>query len=101
MVKYLLSNFSTNMVPETRYTTVHQELTEDEFNELKTDAVAVISHPAFARLLHVPRVKKYITLKPGDKALVVGTDGGKLPYHATCLPKGLSLTYELVKIEGE
>lgn len=57
MVKYLLSNFSTNMVAEPMYTAEHTELTEEEFNELKSDAVAVIRNPAFARLLQVPTCK--------------------------------------------
>lgn len=99
MVKYLLSNFSTNMVPEPRYIAEHTELTEDEFNELRVDAVAVVGNPAFARILKVPRCKKFITLKEGDVALVVGTDGGKLDYNATSLPAGLSLTFEKVEIK--
>ena len=99
MVKYLLSNWSSNMVTEPKYTAEHTELTEDEFNELRVDAVAVVGNPAFARLLQVPRCKKFITLKEGDIALVVGTDGGKLPYNATSLPEGLSLTYEKVEIQ--
>ena len=51
MVKYLLSNFSTNMVAEPHYIAFHKELTEDEFNELKADAVAIVSNPSFAHLL--------------------------------------------------
>lgn len=98
MVKYLLSHWSPNMVAEPRYTAKHTELTEDEFNEQKVDAVAVIRNPAFARILQVPVCSKYLTLKEGDVALVVGTDGGKLPYHAKGLPAGLSLTYEKVEI---
>lgn len=98
MVKYLLSNFSTNMVAEPKYTAKHTELTEEKFNELKSDAVAVIRHPGFARLLQVPTCKKYIQLREGDVALVLGTDGGKLPYNATFLPEGLSLTFEKVEI---
>ena len=100
MVKYLLSNFSTNMVAEPHYIAFHKELTEDEFNELKADAVAIVSNPAFAHLLKVPRCKKYFTLKAGDIALIVGTDGGKLPYNAKCLPDGVSLTFEKVEIEA-
>lgn len=43
-------------------------------------------------------MQKYIQLREGDVALVVGTDGGKLPYNATGLPEGLSLTFEKVEI---
>lgn len=100
MVKYLLSNFSTNMVAEPCYNAVHTELSEEEFNELRVNAVAVIRNPAFARLLRVPVCRKYLTLKEGDIALVVGTDGGKLPYNAKCLPDGVSLTFEKVEIEA-
>ena len=98
MVKYLLSNFSPNMVAESDYTTTHQKLTESEFNELKAGAVAIIRNPAFARLLNVPMCRKFITLKKGDVALIVGTDGGKLDYNATSLPEGLSLTYEKIEV---
>ena len=98
MVKYLLSNFASSMVAEPCYDAKHTELTEDEFNELKSGAIAVIRNPAFARILQVPVCKKYIQLKEGDIALVVGTDGGKLPYSAKCMPEGLSLTFEKVEI---
>ena len=87
------------MVAESRYTSEHTELTEEQFNEEKVNAVAVIRNPAFARILKVPVCSKYLTLKAGDVALVVGTDGGKLPYHAKGLPAGLSLTYEKVEIK--
>ena len=86
------------MVSESRYTTEHVELSKEEFDELCVDAVAVVGNPAFARLLNVPVCKKFISLKRGDVALIVGTVGGKLPYNATSLPEGLSLTYEKVEI---
>ena len=98
MVKYLLSNFSTNMVAESEYIAEHTELTEEEFEEEKVDAVAVIRNPAFARLLQVPLCKRFIQLKEDDVALVVGTDGGKLPYNAKALPDGVSLTFEKVTV---
>lgn len=98
MVKYLLSNFSFDMINESEYVPKVNEISEDEFNTLKEDAVAVIRHPAFAKLLHVPVVKKFIQMKKGDVALVVGTDGGKLPYNAQTLPDGLSLKYSKVEI---
>ncbi len=101
MVKtYLLSSFSSSMVAEPNYSAEHTELTEDEFNELKTEAVAVIRNPAFARLLRVPVCRKYIQLREGDIALVVGTDGGKLRYDAKSLPPELSLTFEKIEIKG-
>ena len=100
MVKYLLSNFSTNMVAESEYIAEHTELTEEEFEEEKVDAVAVIRNPAFARLLQVPLCKRFIQLKKDDVALVVGTDGGKLRYDAKSLPPELSLTFEKIEIKG-
>lgn len=99
MVKYLLSNFSTNMVDESRYVAEHRELSEEEFEKLRIDAVAVIRNPAFARLLKVPACSKYITLREGDVALIIGTTGGKLPYNAKSLPEGVSLTFEKVEIK--
>ena len=99
MVKYLLSHWSTQMVAEPCYTAKHTELSRDEFEELKVGAVAVIRNPAFARILKVPLCKKFITLKEDDVALVVGTRGGKLPYDAKSLPKGLELTFEKIQIK--
>ncbi len=98
MVKYLLSNFSLDMVDEKDYTPLVKEISEEEFNNLKSDAIAVVKHPAFARLLHVPMCKQFIQLQKGDMALVVGTDGGKLDYNARFLPEGLSLKYRKVEI---
>jgi len=99
MVKYLLSHWSPHMVAEPCYTAQHTELTEDDFNEQKVDAVAVIRNPAFARILQVPVCSKFLTLKKGDIALVVGTAGGKLPYNAKSLPEGLELTFEKIEIK--
>ena len=103
MVKYLLSNFSSNMVDKTirkKYISHHTELTEKEFNELKAGAVAVVRNPAFARLLNVPFCRTFIQLQDKDTVIVVGTNGGKLDYHATSLPPELSLTFEKVTIEA-
>ena len=98
MVKYLLSNFSFDMVEETEFVPKVTEITEEEFDNLKTDAVAVIRHPAFARLLQVPQCKQFIRMHKGDVALVVGTNGGKLAYNAKTLPDGLSLKYNKIEI---
>lgn len=98
MVNYLLSNFSTDMVAESDCSANISEITEEEFNDLKTGAVSIVRHPGFARLLHVPMCKKFIQLYKGDTALIVGTSGGKLDYNATCLPEGLSLKYRKVEI---
>ena len=100
MVKYLLSAFNPDMVNIKEYETRTSELSEEEFNAEKVYAISVIQHPGFARLLNVPRVKKYLDLKIGDELLVVGTKGGKLDYHAKSLPAGLSLRYRKIKIEG-
>lgn len=99
MVKYLLSNFSSNMVAESNYVSDHTELSPKEFEEEKVGAVAVIRNPAFARLLQVPVCRRFIQIKKDDVALVVGTDGGKLPYNAKSLPEGVSLTFEKVIVK--
>lgn len=98
MVKYLLSNFSWDMVDESEFVPKVMDISEDEFNVLKEDAVAVIRNPAFARLLHVPLCKQFIQMQKGDVALVIGTKGGKLDYNARSLPDGLSLRYRKVEI---
>ena len=98
MVKYVLSGFSHDMVESKHYTTEVKEISEDEFNSEKEDAFYVMVNPAFARLFHVPCIKKFITLKKGDIALVVGTKGGKLDYDARSLPDNLSLKFKRVEI---
>ena len=98
MVNYLLSNFSTDMVAETDCSANITEISESEFNNLKQEAIAIIRHPAFARILKVPRCKKFIQLHKGDTALIIGTDGGKLDYDAMDVPEGLSLKYRKVEI---
>ncbi|WP_458456183.1 hypothetical protein [Methanobrevibacter sp.] len=98
MVKYLLSNFSLDMVDSKHYKPDVEVISEEEFNNLKEGAIPVMGNPAFARLFNVPCIKSYIKLQKGDVALVVGTDGGKLDYHATSLPDNLSLKYKKVEI---
>jgi len=101
MAKYLLSNFSLDMVDEPGYSPKIHEISKEEFDSLKSDAIAVVKHPGFARLLKVPMCKKFIRLHKGDIALVVGTVGGKLDYNAHSLPDHLSLKYRKVEIVGE
>lgn len=98
MTKYILSSFNPNMIDSKRYETKGEEISEDEFKDELTDAIAVVSHPAFARILKVPQVRKYIKLHPGDVALVISTDGGKLDYNARDLPPHLSLKYDRIEI---
>ncbi|MBO6274814.1 MAG: hypothetical protein J6M91_04630 [Methanobrevibacter sp.] len=98
MVNYLLSNFSTDMIAESNCSANISEISEEEFNKDKQEAVAIIRHPAFARILHVPMCKKFIQLYKGDTAIIIGTDGGKLDYNARELPSDLSLKYRKVEI---
>lgn len=98
MVKYLLSSFSPGMVESKHYQPDIKEISEEEFEMEKQDAICVISNPAFARIFKVPMCRKYIKLQPGDVALVLSTDGGKLPGNASCLPEGLSWKYTRITI---
>ena len=99
MVKYLLSNFSWDMV-EGDVHVVKNDLTREEFEELRCDAIPIVGHPGIARIIGVPYHSEFITLEEGDTALIVGTDGGKLPYSAKCLPGHLSLKFKQVSIEA-
>ena len=87
------------MVNLEEYDSSTKELSEDEFNQEKVDAICIINHPGYARLLQVPRVNKYLDLQVGDELLVVGTRGGKLPYWAKRLPTGVSLRYRKMLIK--
>lgn len=98
MTKYLLSNFSLNMVDSDHYKPDIRCISEEEFLEEKQDAIPIMGNPAFARMFKVPCMKTYIQLQPGDVALVVGTTGGKLDIHAKTLPEGLSFNYKRVEI---
>lgn len=98
MTKYLLSNFSLNMVDSEHYKPDIKTISEDEFNQEKVGAIPIMGNPAFARIFKVPCMKTYIQLQPGDIALVVGTSGGKLNPRAKSLPPGLSFNYKRVEI---
>ena len=98
MAKYLLSNFSLNMVESDHYKPDIRCISEEEFLEEKQDAIPIMGNPAFARMFKVPCMKSFIQLKKGDVALVVSTDKGKLPFNATCLPEGWNFNYKRVEI---
>lgn len=98
MTKYVLSSFKPDMIDLKKYRTEGEEISEDEFKDELTDAIAVVSHPAFARILKLPQVRTHIRLHPGDVALVISTEGGKLDYNARELPPHLSLKYDRIEI---
>ena len=98
MAKYLLNSWSWNMARPKKVLVSKEEVTRDEFDRQKDDAISCMGHPGLARVLNVPYNTEYIKLNVGDEALVVSTENGKLPYNALELPAGLSLKFDHVKI---
>lgn len=100
-MKYLLSGWGWGMPQPESGIMVYHTLSEEEFKIQRIGAVSCIGNPAVARILNAPFNKSYITLKPGDTAIVIYADGGKIPYNATSLPKGVTFGYKYVKILEE
>lgn len=97
-MKYLLHGWGWGMPEPESGVMVYHTLTPEEFQIQRLGAVSCIGNPAMARLLNAPFNPQYIDLKVGDTAIIVYTDGGKLPYNATSLPEGVNLMYKCVKI---
>lgn len=101
MTKYLLSGWGWGMPQPESGVMVYHTLSEEEFNIQRIGAVSCIGNPAVARILNAPLNNSHISLKTGDTAIVIYTEGGKLPYNATILPEGLKFGYKCVKILEE
>lgn len=101
MVKYLLHGWGWGMPQPQSGVMVYHTLSEEEFNIQRVGAESHIGNQAVARLLRAPFNPNHIELNVGDIALVVYTEGGKLPYNATSLPKGVTFAYKYVKILEE
>ena len=101
MVKYLLHGWGWGMPQPQSGVMVYHTLSEEEFNIQRVGAESHIGNQAVARLLHAPFNPNHIELNVGDTALVVYTEGGKLPYNATSLPDGITFAYKCVKILDE
>ena len=80
---------------------VYHDLNEKEFELEKHGAISCVGHPGLAEILDVDYNPEYIQLNVGDTALVVSTNGKKLPYECRELLPGITLSYKCVKILEE
>lgn len=101
MTCYTLSGWGWSMPQPESGVMVYHTLTEEEFNIQRIGAVSCIGNPSAARILKAPFNPQHIQLKVGDVALVVYTEGGKLPYNATSLPEGVTFGFKCIKILEE
>ena len=76
-----------------------EEISEDDFNNVKHNAVSVVGHKDTATVLGVEFNRENITLNKGDVLYVAQIIGGRLPEGASELPDGFKFKYLKVAIQ--
>lgn len=85
------------MIKLSRYSTHHEEITEDEFAENAKKASSHVGNRGIANRYGLQFNRSPIHLVPGDEAYVVYIHGGTLPSDGH-LPANVSLTFEHVEV---
>ena len=76
-----------------------EEISEDDFNNVKHNAVSVVGHKDTANVLGVEFNRENISLNKGDVLYVAQIVGGRLPEGATTLPDGFKFKFLKVAIQ--
>ena len=76
-----------------------EEISEDDFNNVKHNAVSVVGHRDTATILGVEFNRESITLNKGDVLYVAQIIGGRLPEGATTLSDGFKFKFLKVAIQ--
>lgn len=76
-----------------------EEISEEDFNNVKSTAKSVVGHEDTANVLGVEFNRENITLNKGDVLYVAQIIGGRLPEGATTLPDGFRFKYLKVAIQ--
>lgn len=92
MSVYIGNAFSTKML-DAPQTVKFEEVTADEFNEIKNIAVSAIGHQDTANVLGVQMNRVSLKLQKNDILYVIELQGGRLPEGVTTLPKGFTFKY--------
>jgi hypothetical protein len=95
---YISNAFSLQMLNGDAMVSV-QEISEDEFDEVKSTAKSVVGHEDTANVLGVEFNRESITLNKGDVLYVAQIIGGRLPEGATELPDGFRFKFLKVAIQ--
>lgn len=91
-VIYIGNAFSTKML-DAPQTVKFEEVTEDEFNKVKTTATSAVGHQDTANVLGVKMNRISLKLKENDVLYVAELQGGRLPEGVTTLPDGFTFKY--------
>ena len=75
-----------------------EEVTEDEFNKVKTTATSAVGHQDTANVLGVKMNRISLKLKENDVLYVAELQGGRLPEGVITLPKDFTFKYIKCKI---
>lgn len=95
---YISNAFSLQMLNGDAMVSVN-EITEDDFNNIKNIAKSVVGHEDTANVLGVEFNRESITLNKGDILYVAQIVGGRLPEGATTLPDGFKFKFLKVAIQ--
>lgn len=76
-----------------------EEISEEDFNNVKSTAKSVVGHEDTANVLGVEFNRENITLNKGDVLYVAQIIGGRLPEGATKLPDGFKFKFLKVAIQ--
>ncbi len=76
-----------------------EEISEEDFNNVKSTAKSVVGHEDTANVLGVEFNRENITLNKGDVLYVAQIIGGRLPEGATTLPDGFKFKFLKVAIQ--
>lgn len=96
-MKYIINGFSTKMLRKNKkgHLMRFYDITQQEFDEIKQEAVSAIGHYNIAELLGIPRNRFNIQLEKGDEAYIVQTTTGRNHAMDNC---NYEISYQKVKI---
>ena len=97
-MNYIANAFSFQMLEDFPYSLECEEITSQQFEEFKKDAVSAVGHADTAAVLGLPCNRVSLKLNRHDCLVVAQLQGGRLPEGATTLPEGFSFKYILVGI---
>lgn len=89
---YIGNAFSTKML-DAPQTVKFEEVSKNEFDCIKDNAISAIGHQDTANVLGVEMNRMSLKLQKNDILYVAELQGGRLPEGVTTLPKGFAFKY--------
>lgn len=99
--KFIANAFSLQMLKNSSCSLSITEISEQEFDKIKTTAISVVGHPDTARVLGVLFNRVSVQIGEGDTLYVAQLSGGRLPEGATELPEGCVFKYYKISVKDE